>query len=54
VTLLLIHADVVSSLTLAEAIEAMETTFREQGDGCVVQPQRLNARAGALAQAPSP
>jgi ornithine cyclodeaminase/alanine dehydrogenase len=31
---------------MADAVEAMELAFKEQGDGCVVQPQRLNVPAG--------
>src|SRR5947209_18735412 len=31
---------------MSDAVEAMETAFREQGEGQVTQPQRLNTRAG--------
>ena len=44
--LLLTHQDVCASVTMADAIEAMEQAFREQGEGQVVQPQRLNVTAG--------
>ncbi|MBV9329568.1 MAG: ornithine cyclodeaminase family protein [Chloroflexi bacterium] len=44
--LLLTHDDVRASASMADAVEAMEIAFKEQGDGCVMQPQRLNVRAG--------
>ena len=44
--LLLSHDDVRVSVTMRDAIEAMETGFLEQFEGTVVQPQRLNLRAG--------
>lgn len=44
--LLLKHEDVLASVTMADAIEAMERAFAEQGEGAVTQPQRLNTRAG--------
>ena len=44
--LLLTHEDVCAAVTMADAVEAMETAFREQGEGQVTQPQRLNTRAG--------
>jgi ornithine cyclodeaminase/alanine dehydrogenase-like protein (mu-crystallin family) len=46
VALLLTHEDVCAAVTMADAVEAMETAFREQGEGQVTQPQRLNTRAG--------
>ncbi|MBV8086010.1 MAG: ornithine cyclodeaminase family protein [Chloroflexi bacterium] len=44
--LLLTHEDVCAAVSMADAIEAMERGFAEQGDGQVVQPQRLNLKAG--------
>jgi ornithine cyclodeaminase/alanine dehydrogenase len=44
--LLLSHEDVCAAVTMAEAVEAMEHAFREQGAGQVAQPQRLNVKAG--------
>lgn len=44
--LLLTHDDVHASVTMADAIEAMEDTFRQQGEGQVIQPQRTNIRLG--------
>ncbi|MPZ13017.1 MAG: hypothetical protein GEU73_01090 [Chloroflexi bacterium] len=40
------HADVQASVTMADAIEAMEDAFRQQGEGQVLQPQRTNIRVG--------
>jgi alanine dehydrogenase len=42
VALLLRHEDVRASVTMADAIEAMEQGFREEGEGGVQQPQRTN------------
>ena len=44
--LLLSHEDVCASVTMQDAIVAMEEGFREQGEGGVVQPPRLNTQAG--------
>ncbi len=44
--LLLSHDDVVASVTMTDAIEAMEDTFRQQGEGQVLQPARTNIRVG--------
>jgi ornithine cyclodeaminase/alanine dehydrogenase-like protein (mu-crystallin family) len=44
--LLLRHDDVLASVTMADAIVAMEGAFREQGEGKVLQPQRTNIRVG--------
>ncbi|HEY7063700.1 MAG TPA: ornithine cyclodeaminase family protein [Chloroflexota bacterium] len=44
--LLLTHDDVHAAVTMADAVDAMETAFREQGEGQVTQPQRLNVKAG--------
>src|SRR6266545_8123228 len=44
--LLLNHDDVLASVTMADAIVAMEDAFREQGEGKVIQPQRTNIRVG--------
>jgi ornithine cyclodeaminase/alanine dehydrogenase len=44
--LLLTHQDVCAAVTMADAVEAMERAFREQGAGQVNQPQRLNIKAG--------
>ena len=45
-TLLLDNEDVRASVTMADAIEAMEAAFREQGTGGVTQPPRTNIKAG--------
>jgi len=45
-TLLLTNDDVRASVTMADAIEAMEAAFREQGTGGVTQPPRTNIKAG--------
>ncbi|MGH7771060.1 MAG: ornithine cyclodeaminase family protein [Candidatus Binatia bacterium] len=44
--LLLNHEEVCASVTMLDAIEAMEIAFREQGEGAVTQPPRLNTKAG--------
>lgn len=45
-TLLLTHDDVQRAVTMADAIEAMEAGFREEGEGGVVLPPRINIKAG--------
>lgn len=45
-TLLLTHEDVQKSVTMADAIEAMEAGFREEGEGGAVLPARTNIKAG--------
>ncbi len=45
-TLLLTHDDVQNSITMADAIEAMEVGFREEGEGGTALPQRINIKAG--------
>ena len=45
-TLLLSNEDVRASVTMSDAIEAMEAAFREQGAGGVNQPPRTNIKAG--------
>ena len=45
-TLLLTHDDVQKAVSMADAIEAMEAGFREEGDGGVVLPPRTNIKAG--------
>jgi alanine dehydrogenase len=44
--LVLTHEDVCAAVTMDDAVEAMERAFREQGEGQVTQPQRLNLKAG--------
>ncbi|MBV9120689.1 MAG: ornithine cyclodeaminase family protein [Chloroflexi bacterium] len=44
--LLLTHEEVVASVTMSDAIEAMESAFAEQAEGAVTQPPRLNLKAG--------
>lgn len=44
--LLLTHAEVCASVTMHDALEAMEGAFREQGEGHVTQPARLNVKSG--------
>ena len=44
--LVLRHDDVRASVNMADAIEAMETGFREEGEGGVQQPQRTNITIG--------
>jgi len=46
VPLLLNHDDVCASVTMLDAIEAIEEAFREQGEGAITQPHRLNLKAG--------
>lgn len=45
-TLLLTHEDVRKSVTMADAIEAMEAGFLEEGEGHTTLPQRINIKAG--------
>ena len=45
-TLLLSHDDVQASVSMADAIEAMETAFLEEGSGRTTLPQRINMKAG--------
>jgi alanine dehydrogenase len=45
-TLLLSHEDVQASVTMADAIAAMETAFLEEGHGRTTLPQRINMKAG--------
>lgn len=45
-TLLLTHEDVQKSVSMADAIEAMEAGFREEGEGGAVLPPRINIKAG--------
>jgi ornithine cyclodeaminase/alanine dehydrogenase-like protein (mu-crystallin family) len=44
--LILRHDDVRASVNMADAIEAMEDGFREEGEGCIQQPQRTNIVIG--------
>ena len=44
--LLLRHEDVLASVTMADAIEAMELAFKEEGEGGVTLPARINMKAG--------
>ena len=44
--LVLRHDDVGAAVTMADAIEAMESGFREEGEGGVQQPQRTNIVIG--------
>ncbi|HLH78311.1 MAG TPA: ornithine cyclodeaminase family protein [Candidatus Binataceae bacterium] len=44
--LLLKHEDVCASVSMADAIEAMEEAFREEGEGAVTLPARINMKAG--------
>jgi alanine dehydrogenase len=44
--LLLKHDDVCASVTMVDAIEAMERAFREEGEGGVLLPPRINMKAG--------
>jgi len=46
VTLLLTHADVQASVSMADAIVAMEEAFAEEGEGAALLPQRINMKAG--------
>jgi alanine dehydrogenase len=45
-TLILSNEDVRASVTMGDAVEAMEAAFREQGAGGVNQPPRTNIKAG--------
>ncbi len=44
--LFLTHEDVSASVTMLDAMDAMEGAFREQAEGKVIQPHRLNLKAG--------
>ena len=44
--LLLKHDEVCASVSMADAIEAMEGAFREEGEGGVTLPARINMKAG--------
>ena len=44
--LLLRHEDVCASVTMTDAIAAMEDAFREEGEGGVLLPPRINMKAG--------
>ena len=44
--LLLRHEDVCASVTMADAIAAMEEAFREEGEGATILPARINMKAG--------
>ena len=45
-TLLLPHEDVCAAVGMADAIVAMEEAFREEGEGAVLLPPRINMKAG--------
>jgi ornithine cyclodeaminase/alanine dehydrogenase-like protein (mu-crystallin family) len=45
-TLLLKHDDVLAAVAMGDAIGAMETAFKEEADGGVLLPQRINVKAG--------
>ena len=45
-TLLLSHDDVLASVTMADAMRAMEDGFREEGEGHALLPQRINIKVG--------
>ena len=45
-TLLLTHDDVQKCVTMADAIEAMEAAFHEEGAGGAILPARTNIKAG--------
>ena len=45
-TLLLKHDDVLAAVAMGDAIGAMESAFREEADGGVLLPQRINVKAG--------
>ncbi len=45
-TLLLTHDDVLASVTMRQAIEAMEAAFKEEGAGGVILPTRINLIIG--------
>jgi alanine dehydrogenase len=44
--LLLRHEDVRATITMADAIDAMESAFAEEGEGAALLPQRINMKAG--------
>jgi len=44
--LFLTHEDVSASVNMLDAMDAMEGAFREQAEGKVIQPHRLNLKAG--------
>ena len=44
-TLLLTHEDVRSLVGMADAIEAMESAFLEEGEGHTLLPPRINVKA---------
>jgi ornithine cyclodeaminase/alanine dehydrogenase-like protein (mu-crystallin family) len=44
--LLLTHEEVQSLVTMGAAIECMEAAFREEGEGAVLLPPRINMKAG--------
>ena len=44
--LLLKHSDVQASVTMVDAIAAMEQAFKEEGEGSAFLPQRINMKAG--------
>jgi alanine dehydrogenase len=46
VTILLTHDDVRSTVDMKDAIAAMETAFREEGEGGTLLPARINMKAG--------
>lgn len=45
-TLLLSHDDVRAAVTMAQAIDAMEDGFREEGEGHALLPPRINIKVG--------
>ncbi len=45
--LLLKHEDVLQSVSMDDAIVAMESGFKEEGEGGALLPQRINVKAGA-------
>ena len=45
-TLLLTHEDVQRSVSMTDAIDAMEAAFREEGEGATLLPPRTNIKAG--------
>jgi alanine dehydrogenase len=45
--LLLKHEDVLQSVSMDDAIVAMENGFKEEGEGGALLPQRINVKAGA-------
>ena len=44
--LLLRHEDVLSCITMAEAVEAVELGLKDEAAGALMQPQRHNLRFG--------